>query len=545
MNGGDALVATLLAHGIETAFCVPGESYLAVLEALRRERDRIRLITNRHEGGASFAAEGYGKLTRTPGVVFVTRGPGATNAAIGVHTAAQDSTPLVLFIGQVPTAQKGLEAFQEIDYEAMFGTIAKAVYEPSAPAEVAAATAKALALAMSGRPGPVVVSLPEDVTEGDAGDAAVPGPTPRPATAADAQAVARAAGLIATAKHPVVVAGELVAFEGAHESLARFATASGAAVATAFRRQDSFDNDDPAYIGHFGLGRGPYQREAWAECDLVVLGGSRLDAITSEGYTLIRDDQTLIHIYVDETVIGRTAKADVALVGDVGPALDALAAALPPPANERARWRDGVNQAYRRFRGGGPAALGNVDMAAVVAAVAARLEGRDHVITNDGGNFGSWVHRHFPYTRPYSQLGPTAGAMGAGVPYGVAAKLARPEAAAITFVGDGGFLMTGQELATAVMESLAIKIVVCDNGAYGTILMHQHRLGGSGNYHGVALENPDFAALARAYGVPAWTVTETAGFATAFDEALAHDGPALIHVKTDIRDISAYGPLEP
>ncbi len=341
----------------------------------------------------------------------------------------------------------------------------------------------------------------------------------------------------------MVIAGEMIAFEGAHAALARFAAASGAGVATAFRRQDAFDNDDPAYTGHFGIGRGAYQREAWAECDLVVLAGSRLDAITSEGYTLLRDDQTLIHLHADAAVIGRTTKADVALVGDVGAALDAISDALPPPPNGRAPWRDGVHAGLRAFRDGGPVAQGAVDMAAVVRVTGARLAGSDHVIANDGGNFGSWVHRHFPYRQPYSQVAPGAGAMGAGVPGGLGAKLARPGATVIVFVGDGGFLMTGQELATAVMEKLPIVIVVCDNSAYGTILMHQHRYAGPGNYHGVTLENPDFAALARAYGVPAWTVEETAAYAPALDGALAHDGPALIHLKTDIRDISAYGPL--
>ncbi len=543
MNGGDALVATLLAHGCDTGFCVPGESYLAVLEALRRERARLRLITNRHEAGAAFAADAYGKLTRMPGIVFVTRGPGATNAAIGVHTAAQDSTPLVLFIGQVPTRQKGLESFQEIDYRLMYGAIAKAVIEPSSAAEVAPATARALGLATAGRPGPVVVPLPEDVTEGDADAAAIPGPAPRAVSAPSAEALAAAVELIAGARRPIVVAGELIAFESAHDALAEFAAAAGAGVVTAFRRQDAFTNDDDAYFGHFGIGRAPFQREAWRDCDLVIAAGSRLDAVTTEDHTLVRDDQKLIHIHVDANVIGRTRIADVAIAADVRLTLAALASALPPPPNERLAWRDEVNHAYRGFCRDGPAALGEVDMAAVVKTVAARLAGTDHVITNDAGNFASWVHRYYPFTRPYSQVGAAAGAMGQAVPGAVAAKLVRPGAEVVAFVGDGGFLMTGQELATAVREGLAIKVIVCDNGAYGTILMHQHRFAGADAYHGVELTNPDFAAMGRAYGVPAWTVERTAEFGPAFEAALEHDGPALIHLKTDIRDISAYGPL--
>ncbi len=544
MNGGDALVATLLAHGVDTAFCVPGESYLAVLEALRRERARLRLITNRHEAGAAFAADAHGKLTGAPGIVFVTRGPGASNAAIGVHTAAQDSTPMVLFIGQVPTREKGLESFQEIDYRHMYGSIAKAVIEPASAAEVAPATARALDLAAAGRPGPVVVPLPQDITEGDAGDAAIAGPAPRVASAPDAAALAAAVELISGARRPIVVAGELVNLEGAHAALADFAAAAGAGVATAFRRQDAFANDDGAYFGHFGLGRAPYQRQAWADCDVAIVAGSRLDAITTEEYSLVRDDQKLIHLHVDAGVIGRSRDADVAIVADVGPTLAALAEALPPPPNERLAWRDEVNRGYRAFCRDGPAALGAVDMAAVVKAVAERLASADHVIANDAGNFAGWVHRYYPYTRPYSQVGAASGAMGGAVPGALAAKLARPDAAVVAFVGDGGFMMTGQELATAVREELAIKVIVCDNGTYGTILMHQHRYAGAGNYHGVSLANPDFAAIARAHGVAAWTVARTAEFAPAFDAALAHDGPALLHLKTDIRDISAYGPLD-
>jgi len=543
MNGGDALVATLLAHGCDTGFCVPGESYLAVLEALRRESARFRLITNRHEAGVTFAAEAYAKLTTKPGIAFVTRGPGATNAAIGLHTADQDSSPLVLFIGHVPSDHIGREAFQEIDYAQMYGGIAKAVIEPKAPAEVAEATARALEIAQAGRPGPVVVPLPEDVTEQDAGDPVIPGPRPRPATPPDAEAVAEAVALIAGARHPIIISGEMVSYEGAHQALIDLADASGAGVITAFRRQDTYPNDADAYIGHYGLGRAAFQREAWAECDLVIVAGNRLDAITTEDYSLLRDDQKLIHIHVDPTVIGKTSAADVAMACDVGAAMSAIAEALPPPPNARLEWRDTVHRNLRRFRDEPPEALGDVDMAVVVKTLAARLQAEDHILSNDAGNFSSWVHRYFSYNLPHSQAAPSSGAMGAGVPGALAAKLARPEATVIGMAGDGAFLMTGQELATALLHELDINLIVCDNSTYGTILMHQHRTQGPDAYHGVALKSPDFAALARAYGAAAWTVERTDQFAAALDEALAHDGPTLIHLKTDIRDISAYGPL--
>ena len=542
MNGGDALVATLLAHGVEVGFEVPGESYLAVLEALRRAKDDFRLITCRHEAGASFAAEAYGKLTRTPGVAFVTRGPGATNASIGVHTAAQDSSPMVLFIGQIPSGHKGREAFQEIDYQAMYGTIAKAVVEPDGPAAVAAATAEALEVARAGRPGPVVVPLPEDVTEGEAGDPAIPAPVARAPIAPDGAAIAKAAEIIAGAKRPLVISGEMVTYHGAQAALARFAEAAGAGVFASFRRQDSYDNDGPAYIGHLGLGRAPFQRQAWDDCDVVIAVGSRLDAITTEDYSLLRDDQTLIHIHADPAVFGRTREPEVAILGDTVAALDAIAAALPPPANEPPAWTAAAHADFLRFREEGAEALGAVDVAEVVKAVGARLTG-DHIITNDAGNFSSWLHRHFPYRLPNSQAGPEAGAMGAAVPAAVAAKLARPDAEVVAFVGDGGFMMTGQELLTAAQHDLAITVIVGDNAAYATILAHQHRAYGAGSYYGVELRSPDFAALGRAYGVAAWTVEQTGQFAAAFDEALAHHGPTLIHLKTDIRDISAFGPL--
>ena len=543
MNGGDALVATLLAHGCDTGFCVPGESYLAILAALRRERARFRLITNRHEAGVTFAAEAYAKLTTKPGIAFVTRGPGATNAAIGLHTADQDSSPLVLFIGQVPSAHLGLEAFQEIDYTRMYGPIAKAVIEPKTPAEVADATAQALDLAAAGRPGPVVVPLPEDVTEGGASEPLIPAPTPRPVTAPEPGAVAEAARLIATASRPIIISGEMVSYEGAHAALRHLAEASGAGVITAFRRQDTYPNDQGAYFGHYGLGRAPFQRQAWADCDLVIVAGNRLDAITTEDYSLLRDDQKLIHIHIDPAVLGRTSPPDVAMACDVGAAMSAIAAGLPPPLNARLAWRDRVHQELIRFQDEPPEALGDVDMAVVIRTLAARLKDEDHIISNDGGNFASWLHRYFPYRRPYSQAAPASGAMGAGVPGALAAKLARPRATVIGMAGDGAFLMTGQELATALLHDIAIKLIVCDNSAYGTILMHQHRAQGPGAYHGVELRSPDFAALARAYGAAAWTVTQTDQFAAALDDCLAHDGPTLIHLKTDIRDISAYGPL--
>jgi acetolactate synthase-1/2/3 large subunit len=543
MTGGDALVQTLLAHGVTQGFGVPGESYLAVLEGLRRARPRFRLVVTRHESGAAFAAEAYGKLARGPAAVFVTRGPGATNAAIGIHTATQDSTPLLLFVGHVPTHAKGREAFQEIDYHRMYAPVAKAVLEPETGGDVAECTARAARLSVSGRPGPVVVVLPEDVTEAGAGDAPIPGAPPRLRPAPAPEGVREAARLVAGARHPLVIAGEMVAFEDATSALVRFADASGAGVVTAWRRQDTFPNDHPAYLGHFGIGRAPFQREAWAACDVVLAVGTRLDDITSEEFTLLRPDQRLVHVHPDPGVLARW-RADVPLAADTGVTLLALAGAVggPPPA-ARLAWRERLHGEFRAFtRPGHVPVRGAVDPARVVEAVTAALPA-EAIVVNDAGNFSGWVHRYHRFRLPGTQAAPSSGAMGYAVPASIGAKLARPERPVVAFVGDGGFLMTGQELVTAVQEGLPVKVVLGDNGAYGTIAMHQHKRIGPEGLFAVHLKSPDFAAVARAYGALALSVEKTSEFADAFAAALAHPGPALVHVRTDLRDISAAGPL--
>jgi acetolactate synthase-1/2/3 large subunit len=541
MNGGAALVATLVGHGVDTAFAVPGESYLAVLEALRVNANRIRLVTSRHESGASYGAAVYARIARRPGIAFVTRGPGATNASIGVHCAMQDSLPLVLFVGHVPSHEKGRESFQEIDYRLMFAPMAKAVIEPAAPGEVASATARALALAAAGRPGPVVVVLPEDVTEGEAGTSPIPPPRPRASATATPEAAAEAARIVARARRPVVIAGELVNHEAAHGALRAFVERAGAGVVAAFRCQDAFDNDHPAYLGHFGIGRAPYQRSLWEGCDVVIAVGNRLDAITTEDYRVPRDDQVLVHIHPEPSVLASGRTADLAIAADVAPALAAVTALLPGGAD--GAWRDEYRAGFEAARAEPARVAGRLDMSAVVKEIG-RVLPPDHVIVSEAGNFSGWVHRYFPFRHPGSQAAPMTGAMGWAVPGAIGAKLARPSAEVIAVVGDGGFGMTGQELATAVQEGLKITVIVCDNGAYGTILAHQHRFAGRGAYHGVRLRSPDFAALARAYGAEGFRVETTPEFAPAFAAARAAPGPALVHLLVDVRDISAYGPLD-
>ena len=402
-----------------------------------------------------------------------------------------------------------------------------------------------LAMAVDGRPGPVAVVLPEDVTEGEAGADILPALRPRTPHLPDRAAVAEAARLIAGAARPIVIGGELIGRERAHGALAAFAERTGAGVVSTFRRQDILPPGHPANLGQFGLSLAPYQKTFWAECDLVVIAGARPDGVSLQGYRLLREDQTVIHAYPDRAAFAQTSPR-VALDSDVLPALVALSEA---PADDgaaaRRAWRARHHAAYRAFMAPGaePRArcVGAVDMAEIVRIMGERLPAESTVV-NDSGAFASWLHRHYPYRAPYGQIAASVGAMGYGMPGALGARLAR-DVPVVAVIGDGGFLMTGQEIVTAVQQNLAIVVIVCDNGAYGSIAAHQYRRGGPEALYGTVMNSPDFAALARAYGAAAWTVRETAGFAPAFDAALAlTDRPGLIHLETDMRDLGADGP---
>ncbi|MCC7272601.1 MAG: thiamine pyrophosphate-binding protein, partial [Alphaproteobacteria bacterium] len=435
------------------------------------------------------------------------------------------------------------EAFQGVDYRRFFGAIAKAVIQPFAAEDVAEATARAWRTAMAGRPGPVVVVLPEDVTEAEIEAVAVPRPPRLVQAAPSPDAVARAAAAIAAAHRPVIVFGEMIALRRAHDALLRLAERSGAGALAAFRRQDCFPNDHWAYLGHLGLSREPYIREFWAGADVVIAAGTRLDDMTTEEFTFVRPDQTVIHLHPDPAVLAASG-AEIALPSDIAATLDAIADALPPPPAERAAAVRRVHAQEAAHAGFAQRpSIGAVDMVKVVQAVAEAVPA-DAMIATDAGTFGSWVYRHYPWRRPFTQVAPEVGAMGAGVPGAIGAALARPGVPVIAFVGDGGFMMTGQEMATAIEEGIPVKVVLCDNGAYASILIHQHRRYGADAYHGVTTRSPDFAMVARGYGAASWTVRETAEFAPAFRAALAHDGAALVHVLTDVRDGSAGGPLQ-
>lgn len=541
MNGGDALVETLVARGVDLAFTVPGESFLTVLEGLRQRQNAIRTITTRHESGATFAADAFAKIAGRPAACFVSRGPGVANAAIGVHTAKQDSTPLLLFMGQVPRRSKGREAFQEVDPHSMFQSLAKAVLEPANADEVAACAARAFDIATQGRPGPVVVALPRDVTEAETSAGAPPAAAARALPPPDPAAVAEAAKLIAGARRPLIIAGEMVLHERCTEALAALADAAGAPVMAAYRRQDALPNLHAAYAGHLEINRLPWQKEALAEADVVLAVGARLDGITVEDFTLLRPEQKLVHLYPDAEVLARWQSA-AKLEAEVAAACRALVAALPAPPAERLAWRERLHRAYLDLSAPGAVrSAGAVDLAAVVAAAQARLP--EHAIcVTDGGSYARWVHRFWRFRAPRTQAGPISGAMGYGAPGAIGAQLARPTSPVVAFVGDGSFLMSAMELGTAAEENVPIKLIVCDNSAHGSILTGQVGRYGPEAVFRTRLKSPDFAALAQAFGLPSWRVERTDDFAPAFEQALAHPGPALVHLLTDERDIVPFGP---
>ncbi|MDP6874111.1 MAG: thiamine pyrophosphate-binding protein [Alphaproteobacteria bacterium] len=537
VTGGDVLVDTLVAHGVDTASTVSGESFLAVLEALRRKRNQISLITNRHEGGGSFAAEAYGKLTGRPAALFVSRGPGATNAAIGVHTARQDCSPMLLFVGHVRSTSQGREAFQEIDQAAMFRPIAKAVLQPNNSDQIAAVTAQAVALSMAGRPGPVVVVLPRDLTDGAVSDATIPIPRPRQAVTPDADTLGRAAQMLAQAERPLLLSGEIIAIQDASAALMALAEAMGAPVMSSYRRQDTFPNEHPAYAGHLEINRLPYQQAALNDADLLISVGGRMDGITSEDGALPRNHQRFLQIYPEAEVLAR-CQSDLSLLSDPAAACTALTERLDTAVDPA--WRDGLHEAYLASREPGAVAVrGAVDLSWVAAEVQRQVP-PEAVILTDGGSFARWIHRFYSFRAAHSQAGPVSGAMGYGVPGAIGARLARPERAAVAFVGDGGFMMTGQEMVTAVEQNIDLVVVVCDNGVHGSILEGQRQRFGADHIYGTRLSSPDFAALARSYGCAAWRVERTEDFAAALSGALAHTGPSLIHLLTDDRDIAPF-----
>ena len=535
-TGGQILVDQLRLQGCDRIFTVPGESFLAVLDALH-DASGIDTIVCRQEGGVAYMAEADGKLTGRPGVAFVTRGPGATNASPGVHVAFQDSTPMILFVGDLDRKDKDREGFQEIDFPAFFAPVAKWAARIDDARRIPEYVARAWRVATAGRPGPVVLALPEDMLRDEV---AVPDRPPIPPLCEhpDPSAIATLFELLKDAAAPIAIVGGADWSPCAAHHFASFASRIGLPVAAAFRRQDAVANDCPVYAGNLGYGPNPKLAQRVRDADLLLVVGARLGEATTDGYTLVTSDhpgQTLVHVHPDPNELGRVYHADLPICADMSEFAQELDAwvdddLLPFGAGKEAHadylaWttpavRDGVA----------------LDLGPCMAELRTKLPA-DTIVCNGAGNFSGWVHRYWRYAAQPSQLAPTSGTMGYGLPAAVAAALRFKDRQVLCVAGDGDFLMNGQELATAAQYGADLLVLVVDNGSYGTIRMHQER-----DYperiSATNLKNPDFAALARAYGGWAATVERTEEFAPALDQALALKGIRLLHLKTDVEVIT-------
>jgi acetolactate synthase I/II/III large subunit len=546
---GHLLVECLIAQGVQHAFGVPGESYLAVLDGFHHYREQICFVVNRQEGGAAYMAEAHGKLTGRPGVCFVTRGPGATNASIGVHTAFQDSTPMVLFVGDVASDQRDREAFQELDYGTFFGPstrgMAKRVERIDDPDRIPEYVARAFATAMNGRPGPVVLVLPEDMLVKMT--AARPLARVEPVQAwSDPGALRSLREMLLAARQPLVIAGGGGWTPQAAQALQRFAENWKLPVGNAFRFQDTFDNHHPLYAGDVGIGINPKLAARVREADLILAIGPRLGEMTTSGYTLLtppKAKQKLVHIHADAEELNRVYQADLAINATMNAAARSLEVLTAPPELPWGAWTEAVHADYEANLV--PQQLpGEIDMPAIVAVLKKHLP-EDAVLSNGAGNFASWVHRFFRHhglAKGFkTQLAPTNGSMGYGVPAGIAANIVSGRTA-FTIAGDGDFLMNGQELATAAQYGAKSIIVLLNNGMYGTIRMHQEREYPA-NVYGTELANPDFVGLARAYGYAAARITRTAQFEPELIAALQRREGTVIEVMLDPEVITTRGTL--
>ncbi len=546
---GHLLVECLVAQGVTHAFGVPGESYLAVLDGFHAYREQIQFVINRQEGGAAFMAEAHGKLSGRPGVCFVTRGPGATNASIGVHTAFQDSTPMVLFVGDVASDMRDREAFQEVDYEVFFGPstkgFAKRVERIDDARRIPEYVARAFATAMNGRPGPVVLVLPEDMLTQEVTVASLPRIAAVEAWS-DPGALRSLREMLLKSERPLVVAGGGGWTPQAAQALQRFAENWKLPVCNAFRFQDTFDNHHPQYAGDMGIAPNPKLVQRIKDCDLLLAIGPRLGEMTTGGYTLLeapRTKQKLVHIHASAEELHRVYHADLAINATMNAAARSLEVLTAPPSLPWEAWTQACHADY--LTNLQPQALpGEINMPAMIATLQKHLPA-DAVVTNGAGNFASWVHRFWRFhglaKGAKTQLAPTNGAMGYGVPAGIAAAITSGRTV-FTISGDGDFLMNGQELATASQYGARTIIVLLNNGMYGTIRMHQEREYPE-HISGSQLSNPDFAALARAYGYAGVRITRTAEFEPELKAALARKQGTLIEVLLDPEVITTRGTL--
>jgi acetolactate synthase-1/2/3 large subunit len=533
-NGGRILVDQLELNGVDLAFCLPGESFLPVLDALYDSS--IRLVSCRHEPGASNAAEAYGKLTGRPGVCIVTRGPGATQASVGVHTAMQDSTPMLLLVGDVPRAFRGREAWQEVEYPRVFGGLAKAAWHVDDAARIPEHVARAFSLTLTGRPGPVVLALPDDVlaetTEAaDAAPVQVPRPVPRQ------EDLDRLRDLLAAAQRPLVVVGEAGWTQQTGDDVRAFCEANELPVACAFRCQDFVDNHSPSYVGVLGVAMDERLAARLGDADLVLAFGGRLGQVPTRGYTLLeppRPAQILVHVHPEPRELGFVYEPDLPIVSGLPDCAAALRAVEPIEPRWR-EWTAAARADYEQNLRHEPM-KGPLDLGEVMAFLRSRLPG-DAIQTCGAGNFTVWAHRFAEFTQYGTQVCPRSGSMGYGVAAAVAAKLVHPDRIAVCFTGDGDFVMSSPEFATAVQYELPIVVLLVNNGMYATIRMHQERQF-PGRVIGTDLVNPDFPSLAAAYGGHGERVERTDEFEAAFERALASGQPALLELRVDPERIS-------
>ena len=535
-HGGQMLVDQLKIQGVERVFCVPGESYLAALDGLFESG--IDTIVGRNEGGVAMMAEAHGKLTGKPGVAFVTRGPGATNASGGVHVAFQDSTPMILFVGQVASDQRDREAFQEVDYRQMFAPLAKWVAQIDRTDRIPEYVSHAFHIAQSGRPGPVVLALPEDMLSATADVADAPAANVAAQLIPD-QAVQTVIDQIASAKSPMMIVGGPAWSVQAARDLADFATQTGIPVGTSFRCQDYIDNRHPNYIGDVGIGPNPALAQRVRDADVLVVLGARMGEMTTGGYDLLsipKPAQTLIHIHQNPDEIGRVYHADLALSCN---SASFLAAAVRLTSGHKGASPEKERAAYEAWQT--PFTTpGSVKMEQIITHLSAELPD-DAILTNGAGNYAAWLHRYYRYKSYRTQLAPTSGTMGYGLPAAVAAKLTHPDRDVVCLAGDGCFQMNMQEFGTAVQYGANIIVIVSNNGVYGTIRMHQTRTYPN-RPSGTDMINPNFADLARAYGGHGEYVAHTNDFPAALARARAAGKPAIIELKTDPAAISHRTP---
>jgi acetolactate synthase I/II/III large subunit len=536
--GGRILVDSLRIHGVDRLFCVPGESYLEVLDALY-DTPQIAVVVAKHEGAAANMAEADGKLTGRPGICFVTRGPGATHASIGVHTAYHDSTPMILFIGQVQRDVRGREAFQEVEFRQMFAPLAKWVAEIESADRIPEYVLRAFQVATSGRPGPVVLSLPEDVL-GEESAACDTKPYKAVQAAPEDCDLAALGDELQKASKPLLIVGGSIWSEAGCAALAHFAKANALPVLASFRRQDLIDNRHPCYAGHLSLGLPPHLQQRVKGADLIIALGTRLGDVTTMTYSVLKPPRTaarLVHIHPDANEINRVYQADVPIVSAPSAAAVRMAG-IPPVASSR--WRDWTADARREYEKfiaipeKGPRQ--GVDMAVVIRHLATQLP-ENAVIANGAGNFTVWVHRFFTYKAPHTELAPTSGAMGYGFPAAVAAALRCPDRMTVCVAGDGDFLMYPQELGTVAQYGARLLVLIVNNGMYGTIRMHQERRF-PGRVSATELASPDFVGLARSFGAYAERVETTDTFAPALERALAAGRSAVLELRVDPNQIT-------